>query len=100
MGDDGLGTLAGQLRNVGLQVDSLETRRAEAIPDDASVLLVAGPRATFAESEVTMIRRWVEGGGSLLLAVEPLLPGRPKVATGSRQERQHHLRCRARRIDG
>ena len=83
MGDDGLGTLAGQLRNVGLQVDSLETRRAEAIPDDAELLLSVGPRAPFSEGEVAMIQRWVEqDGGSFLLAVEPNLPGRPAAATG------------------
>ena len=83
MGDDGLGTLGGQLRAVGLQTDSLETRRVDAIPADAELLVIAGPRAPFGEGEVAMIRRWVEqDGGSLLLAVEPHLPGRPAFATG------------------
>jgi ABC-type uncharacterized transport system involved in gliding motility auxiliary subunit len=83
LGDDGLGTLAGSLKAVGLKVDSLETRRVEAIPADAELLVVAGPRAPFSEGEVAMIRTWVEqGGGSVLLAVEPNLPGRPASATG------------------
>lgn len=83
LGDQGLGTLAGQLKTVGFAIERLQTQRIDAIPEDAALLVVAGARATFSEGEVAMIQRWVnEDGGALLLALEPNLPGRPAVATG------------------
>jgi hypothetical protein len=83
LGDDGLGTLDGMLKSVGMKTATLETMRIDAIPQDAELLIIAGPKAPFSDGEVGMIRRWIEQeGGSLLLAIEPNLPGRPAIATG------------------
>ncbi len=44
---------------------------AEAVPDDADVVFVLGADEPFLEPEVAALRAYVEGGGSLFLALEP-----------------------------
>jgi hypothetical protein len=43
----------------------------EKVPDDASVVLVLGPRKPFFQAEVDAISTYLDGGGSLLMAREP-----------------------------
>lgn len=43
----------------------------EKVPDDASLVLVLGPRKPFFQAEVDAISTYLDGGGSLLLAREP-----------------------------
>lgn len=43
----------------------------EKIPDDASLVLVLGPRKPFFQAEVDAIGTYIDGGGSLLIAREP-----------------------------
>ncbi len=42
----------------------------DAIPDDAAMLMILGPQRPFHESELDAVRRYLDGGGSLLLALE------------------------------
>ncbi len=42
----------------------------DAIPDDAAILMIIGPQRPFHESELDAVRRYLERGGSLLLALE------------------------------
>jgi len=44
---------------------------ADKVPDDASVVLVLGPTEAFSEREVEALGRYGEGGGKLLLALDP-----------------------------
>lgn len=41
------------------------------LPDDADVVIVLGPTEPFAREEVAALRRWVDAGGKLLLALDP-----------------------------
>lgn len=43
---------------------------ADAIPDDAAMLMILGPQRPFHESELDAVRRYLDRGGSLLLALE------------------------------
>ena len=42
----------------------------DAIPDDAAILMIIGPQRPFHEAEINAVRRYLDGGGSLLLALE------------------------------
>jgi hypothetical protein len=43
----------------------------DAVPDDADLVIVAGPTGPFQAPEVDVLRTYLEGGGALLIAVEP-----------------------------
>ncbi|MBM4359539.1 MAG: Gldg family protein [Deltaproteobacteria bacterium] len=55
-----------QVRTLGL-ADGL----ASEIPKDASAVLVLGPTARFSDAEVETLRKYADGGGRLLLALDP-----------------------------
>lgn len=42
----------------------------EAIPDDAAMLMILGPRTRFLDAEIAAVRDYLDRGGSLLLALE------------------------------
>lgn len=44
---------------------------ASELPEDADVVIVLGPTEAFAREEVAALKRWVDGGGKLLLALDP-----------------------------
>lgn len=55
-----------QVKSLGL-ADGLATE----IPKDAAAVLVLGPTARFTDAEIETLRKYVEGGGRLLLALDP-----------------------------
>lgn len=54
------------LKNLGLSQGL-----GNAVPDDADVVVVLGPTEPFSEAEVESLKRYGEGGGKLLLALDP-----------------------------
>ena len=50
---------------------SLASGLGDAIPDDADLVVVAGPKEAFHPAEVAALRAYLERGGALLLALEP-----------------------------
>lgn len=77
-GGAGLSLLSRRLAGLGLQVKELNTLREPTIPEDAAVLVLAGPRTSFTTAEAETIKQWVDAGGSLLVAAEPPRPGPPE----------------------
>ncbi len=51
--------------------DSLILAQARQVPDDCDLLVVAGPRKPLFESEVDLIRTYLEGGGAGLFLLDP-----------------------------
>jgi ABC-type uncharacterized transport system involved in gliding motility auxiliary subunit len=69
-GGAGLGKLATALRGSGY--DPFETRLfEEEIPVDAAVLALVGPRRGLLPVEIDKIGRYLDGGGRMLIALEP-----------------------------
>ncbi|MEE3259706.1 MAG: DUF4350 domain-containing protein [Candidatus Latescibacterota bacterium] len=69
----GLGLLQAQLGGIDYSVgDSLFLARVGAVPEDCAVLIVAGPRTPFFSVEVAAIREFLQGGGAVLLLLDPL----------------------------
>jgi ABC-type uncharacterized transport system involved in gliding motility auxiliary subunit len=53
--------------------------KEERVPKDAAILVIAGPKTDFLPAELVKIRSYVDGGGSLLFLLDPLLA--PKIST-------------------
>jgi len=45
----------------------------ESVPDDAAILVIAGPKKDILPGELEKISRYVDGGGSVLFLLDPLL---------------------------
>ncbi|MEW6752297.1 MAG: Gldg family protein [Candidatus Latescibacterota bacterium] len=68
-----LGTVKQRLGEYGYTVeDSLFLARAGEVPQDCSVLVIAGPHGPFLPTEVEAIERYLERGGSLLALLDPV----------------------------
>ena len=64
------------------QTKAIETFGQSHVPNDCDVVLVVGPTRPFAEEEAGLLRSWVEGGGRLVLALDPLMEETHFVPTG------------------
>lgn len=76
---DGMYVLREVMKARGFSVKRLGAQQGlgEEIPEDADVVLVLGPKTPFATAEVDALRRYVQGGGSILLALDPQLAKDP-----------------------
>lgn len=63
--------------NINLKTIGLSEGLAEDVPNDADMLIILGAEQAFLPSEVAAIERYLERGGSLLLALEPPMPDKP-----------------------
>src|SRR5947209_355854 len=72
---DGYNGVAGGLGKENYTVDKLVLAQAGSVPDDASVVVVAGPRTDFFAPEIDALKKYLAKGGKLLLEIDP--PDRP-----------------------
>jgi ABC-type uncharacterized transport system involved in gliding motility auxiliary subunit len=68
---DGYNTIAGALGRENYTVDKLVLAQQGAVPDDAAVVIVAGPRIDFFPQEVDALKKYLDKGGKLLLELDP-----------------------------
>lgn len=80
--DRDLGGFRDEMRRENLEIEQIETRGRSAMPDTCDATFVVGPIAAFTTEEATMLRRYVEGGGHLFLALDPELDGGEIRPTG------------------
>lgn len=60
------------LEDKNLQVATIDLSVSESIPKDAKLLIIAGPKATFQDKEVSLMRNFLnQNDGSLLVALDP-----------------------------
>lgn len=64
-----MGDFGGQLSVKGFKTASLNLATAPDVPENISVLIIAGPKVDLLPGEAARIRRWVEKGGNLLWLV-------------------------------
>jgi ABC-type uncharacterized transport system involved in gliding motility auxiliary subunit len=67
-GLDGFSSAAGLLRDQGFTVEPLNLFISGAIPEDATVLAIVGPRGPIEEDEAGAIAAYLDAGGSLFVA--------------------------------
>jgi ABC-type uncharacterized transport system involved in gliding motility auxiliary subunit len=67
-----------------LSVAKWEALGKDAIPADADVIVVAGPRIAFLEPEAGALQKYLAAGGHVLLLIDPVLPapGSPPADLG------------------
>src|SRR5207244_5353577 len=62
------------LNEIGFDTRAVVTAATEAIPSDCAVVAEIGPRTTFALGEADLMVKYLQGGGRLLLLIDPLFP--------------------------
>jgi ABC-type uncharacterized transport system involved in gliding motility auxiliary subunit len=70
-GDASITRFVQTLKGKNYTVHTLNLQAEAAIPEDASLLVVAGPTNPVSEEEVTLLQDWVAGGGALLVMEDP-----------------------------
>ncbi len=63
------------LQDKGYTVDPLNLAETQTIPDDANVIVVAGPAQDFFDAEVTSLQTYLDDGGGVLLMLDPRSDG-------------------------
>jgi len=69
--EGGLAQAVEALQQQGFETAPLSLAAADAVPDDAAALAIAGPIRPLFPGEVNAIRRYLERGGSVLLLLDP-----------------------------
>ncbi|MEO0985899.1 MAG: Gldg family protein [Cyanobacteria bacterium J06639_14] len=67
----GLSQAIGSLEDKRYVVNPLNLTETQAVPEDASVVVVAGPAQDFFEAEVDALETYLDAGGGLLLMLDP-----------------------------
>ncbi|MCU7938256.1 MAG: GldG family protein [gamma proteobacterium symbiont of Bathyaustriella thionipta] len=67
-----LNSFSSHLTKQGFLVNTLNLAKEKVIPDDTSILVIAGPQAAFLPGEVRLIIDYVNTGGNLIWLGEPL----------------------------
>jgi ABC-type uncharacterized transport system involved in gliding motility auxiliary subunit len=70
------------MRRENLEIEQLETRGRTTLPDTCDATFVIGPQTAFTPEEATLLQHYVEHGGHLLLAIDPVLDGGNVRPTG------------------
>jgi ABC-type uncharacterized transport system involved in gliding motility auxiliary subunit len=72
---DGYQAINTSLTNENYGVEKLVLAQTSKVPDDASAIIVAGPKTDFFGPEVDAIKKYLENNGKLLLMLDP--PAKP-----------------------
>ena len=72
---DGYGSIAAALGRENYGVDKVVIAQAGSVPDDASMVIVAGPRIDFFPNEIEALKTYLGKNGKLLLELDP--PDKP-----------------------
>jgi hypothetical protein len=76
----GLGRLRRAVEKLGLATRKIEIATGRGVPDDCKAVIDANPRTPYGPGEAALVRRYLEGGGSFMLLVEPDYAVEPGMA--------------------
>jgi gliding motility-associatede transport system auxiliary component len=68
---DGYNTIAGALGRENYTVEKLVLAQQNAVPDDATVVVIAGPKRDFAPAEIDALKKYLDKSGKLFLEMDP-----------------------------
>lgn len=68
---DGYNAIAAALGRENYTVDKITLAQQGAVPDDAAVVVVAGPKIDFYPPEIDALKKYLEKSGKLLLMLDP-----------------------------
>lgn len=72
-GDDTLTQLKTKLESKNYSVQSLNLLATNQIPQDAKVIVIAGPQVSLADNEITLLSEYQTNGGALIVLEEPVI---------------------------
>ncbi|MFM2420743.1 MAG: hypothetical protein RL385_5466 [Pseudomonadota bacterium] len=81
-GERNLVALKRELARENIVLEGIATRGQGELPKTCDAIFVLGPQKAFAEAESAALKRYVEAGGNLLLAVDPVISGEELLPTG------------------
>ncbi len=67
----GYSSIAAGLRHENFLVQKINLAREGDVPADATLVIVAGPRADFFRAEIDALQRYLERGGAILFMIDP-----------------------------
>ena len=67
----GYSSIAAAIKSDNFGSDALVLAQQKAVPDDASVLIVAGPKTDFFPAEVDMLKKYLARGGKVFFMLDP-----------------------------
>ena len=67
----GYNAIAGALGHENYTVDKLAIAQQGSVPDDAAMVIVAGPRIDFFPPEIDALKKYLDKAGKLLLEIDP-----------------------------
>lgn len=70
-GNQGFSVAKEQIEKQNYKTGDLILLQAPAVPDDATIVIVAGPKTDLMDNEITAIEEFVNRGGSLLVMLNP-----------------------------
>jgi len=76
---EGYTKLSGALADEFYQVKTLSLTRITAVPEDAAVVVLLGPKVDFLPAELSALDAYVQQGGALLILLDPKAP--PSLVT-------------------
>ena len=74
--------VANFLKGDNITVETLVLSQKKDVPDDATVIVIAGPTADLLPEELDQVKRYLDKGGKLLLMLDPPLGQRVQPLTG------------------
>lgn len=67
----GLSYAATALGGLGITVEELDLAQVEAIPNDASAIIISAPQTDYSVSDIAKIDAYIQRGGSMLITADP-----------------------------
>lgn len=71
-----------ELKRDNVELEAVETRGKKELPKTCDAVFVLGPQKPFASEESALLKTYLDAGGNLLLALDPILSGEQIIATG------------------
>ncbi len=68
---DGYGVISASLTRENYGVDKVVLAQTGAVPDDASAVIIAGPRTDFFPPEIDALKKYLEKSGKVLMLLDP-----------------------------
>ncbi len=70
-GQKGFSEAVNALKNKNYIIESINLANISQVPEDADVLIIAGPQREFLEAEVTALKAYLDQGGGVLIMLDP-----------------------------
>lgn len=88
--DRSLAATREELKRENIELRAVETRAKSELPADCDAVYVLGPQKAFSDDERSLLERYVDKGGNLLLALDPVIDGEQIAVSGLEALTQKH----------